>query len=218
MKINTDGVLLGAWVNVEGKKNILDVGTGSGVIAMMLAQRSDADHIVGVEIDDESFIEAKENMSLCQWTDRLEAAHHSIQDFSNDSEEKFDLIVSNPPFFSGGTLSATQEKTDVRHTTKLSHNDLLRAAYSLLSKDGDFSVVLPHIEGLRFIELAEQYRFYCCNITEVRSFPEKQIERLLLNFRKETSELIKGELSIRKAKDEYSDAYIGLTKDFYLKM
>ncbi|GLR15443.1 tRNA1(Val) (adenine(37)-N6)-methyltransferase [Portibacter lacus] len=218
MKINTDGVLLGAWVDVAGKKKILDVGTGSGVIAMMLAQRSDAEHIVGVEIDDDSYVEAKENMSLCEWKDHLEAVHASVQDYSNNCDEEFDLIVSNPPFFSGGTLSATQEKTDVRHTTKLSHNDLLRAAYDLLSKDGDFAVVLPHLEGLRFVELAEQYRFYCSQITEVNSFPEKPIARLLLNFKKKSSTLVKSNLSIRTTQDQYSDEYIALTKDFYLKM
>lgn len=217
MKINTDGVLLGAWVAAEGKQRILDIGMGSGVIAMMLAQRSEDSKIVGVEIDQDSYEEAKQNMQGCSWEDRLIPVHASIQDFTFETDDTFDLIVSNPPFFTGGTLSATQEKTVVRHSVKLPHGELLRSAYSLLDKDGDFAVVLPHIEGLRFIEMAEQCRFYCTKITEVFSFPDRPVERLLLNFRKEEADRVEDKLVIRSTQSEYTAEYKDLTKNFYLK-
>jgi tRNA1Val (adenine37-N6)-methyltransferase len=217
MKINTDGVLLGAWADVPTTGHILDVGTGSGVIAMMLAQRSSQSRIVGVEIDENSFYEARANMEVSEWSENLEAVLGSIQEYSKEATNQFDLIVSNPPFFSGGTLSATQKKTDVRHAIKLPHSELLRAAYHLLDENGVFSVVLPYIEGLRFIELAEQYRFFLSQVTEVRSFPDSPVERLLISFRKNQTEVSRDSLSIRDSKKDFSEEYRQLTKDFYLK-
>ena len=217
MKINTDGVLLGAWVDVAKKSKVLDIGTGSGVIAMMLAQRCASAKVVGVEVDESSCTEASANMAACPWCDSLVAVQESIQDYARTTRDQFDLIVSNPPFFTGGTLSSTQMKTDVRHTTKLPHTDLLRAAFSLLTPDGDFSVILPHIEGLRFIELAEQSRLYANRITEVTSLPEKPIERLLINFTKIASECKTDRLAIRKSPEQFSDDYVELTRPFYLK-
>ncbi|WP_235298895.1 tRNA1(Val) (adenine(37)-N6)-methyltransferase [Portibacter marinus] len=218
MKINTDGVLLGAWVDVDHKSNILDIGSGSGVIAMMLAQRTHDALITGVEIDQKSFEEARHNMNASPWAERLRVCCTSIQNFSEvDQSSQYDLIVSNPPFFSGGTLSATQEKTDVRHTTKLSHSDLLRSSFSLLNDEGCFSVILPYLEGLRFIELAEQYRLHCGRITEVRSFPDQPIERLLLTFKKHKTTWQKSTLAIRIEPKIFSEEYKKLTKDFYLK-
>lgn len=217
MKINTDGVLLGAWAEAPVSGHVLDVGTGSGVIAMMLAQRSKSVKILGIEIDEASYKEAKLNMGSCEWKERLTPIMGSIQDFSRETNEKFDLVVSNPPFFSGGTLSSTQEKTVVRHAVKLPHNELLRAAYRLLKETGDFSVILPHIEGLRFIELAEQYRFFLGRYTEVFSFPEAPVERLLLSFKKQLITVSKNQLFIRDETRAFSSAYRELTKAFYLK-
>ena len=218
MKINTDGVLLGAWVNCKQAEKILDIGTGSGVIAMMLAQRSTASRIVGVEIDEASCEEAEMNMKLSPWPLRLSVFKESIQDFTTNANEEFDLVVSNPPFFSGGTLSSTQQRSLVKHTVKLPHSDLLRSAYELMSKEGQFFVVLPYIEGLRFIELAEQYRLYCNHICEVSSFENSPVERLLLSFNKFESEQNKEAIFIRKDSTSFSDSYINLTRDFYLKM
>ncbi len=218
MKINTDGVLLGSWVNCNQAKSILDIGTGSGVIALMLSQRSEANSIVGVEIDEPSYLEAKENMENSPWKSRLNAVHSSIQDFAIKTSENFDLIVSNPPFFSGGTLSATQNRSLVKHTIKLPHNDLLRISYQLLSANGNFAVVLPYLEGLRFIEIAEQYRLYCTHLCEVSSFPETPVERLLINFSKKPKKIETQKISIRDETKAFSLDYISLTKEFYLKM
>ena len=136
MKVGTDGILLGAWADVGDAKSILDIGTGTGLIAIMLAQRSSEAQIHAVEIDDEACEQAATNMANSPWTQRLAAIRSSIQDFVKLSRNHYDLIVSNPPFFTGGTFSNSQDKASVRHTVKLPHGDLLSSVRSLLSKDG----------------------------------------------------------------------------------
>jgi tRNA1Val (adenine37-N6)-methyltransferase len=152
MKVGTDGVLLGAWVRIQDAQKMLDVGTGTGVIAIMLAQR--AAHTEGVavhavEIDEAALAQAQENMAASPFNYCLAGFHDSIQDFAKKSADKYDLIVSNPPFFTGGTLSSSADVSQVRHTVKLPHGDLLNATRELLAKNGRFAVVLPLIEGLR---------------------------------------------------------------------
>lgn len=218
MKVNTDGVLLGAWVDVEGSNRILDIGTGTGVIAIMIAQKAIAEKIVGVEIDKDSYEEAIFNMAASPWSGILSAVHMPVQEFDLANNGTFDLIVSNPPFFSGGTFSSNQSRALVKHTIKLSHGDLLRSVCSLLAKTGAFSLILPYIEGLRFIELAGQYDLHLNKICEVRSYKESPIERLLITLtrKKETVEI--KELYIRDSIREYSSQYINLTKEYYLNM
>lgn len=219
MKIGTDGVLLGAWCDVSKATKALDIGTGSGVIAVMLGQRCNA-KIVGIEIEECAYLEAKTNMENADWSDRLSAKNAAIQDYAKLTREEYDLIVSNPPFFSGGTFSDNQDRNNVRHTVKLGHGDLLTAARKLLTKNGKFCVILPLIEGLRFQEVAKSYALYCTKITEVKSRPEGSVERLLMQFEKAAiEEPVKNEMSIYQQKGKaYSVEYIALTKDFYLKM
>lgn len=219
MKVGTDGVLLGAWADVAGIESGLDIGTGSGLIALMLAQRAPGAAIHAVEIDDRSCQQARENAQRSPWAGRLEIHHAAIQDFARRSEEGYDLIVSNPPFFSGGTFSHNQERNSVRHTVKLPHGDLLTAARSLLSSRGRFSVVLPYIEGLRFQELAQSYRLYCNRMTEVRPRPDKPVERLLLEFETVRRSRQQEQLVIQETEsDEWTEEYKALTRDFYLKI
>ena len=219
MKVGTDGVLLGAWCSVSKVKKALDIGTGSGVIAIMLAQRCEAE-IHGVEIEEGAFQQAKGNMENSSWSSRLKAVKNAIQDYAKLSREEYDLIVSNPPFFSGGTFSHNQDRNNVRHTVKLGHGDLLIAARKLLSKNGKFCCILPLIEGLRFQEVAKQYALYCTKITEVKSRPGGSVERLLMQFEKtEQDTPIKNDLCIYQTEGQaYNEEYIALTKDFYLKM
>ncbi len=219
MKVGTDGVLLGAWCDVSQATKALDIGTGSGVIAVMLGQRCEAE-IHGVEIDEAAYLQAKNNMENAEWGDRLSAKKAAIQDYAKLSRDEYDLIVSNPPFFSGGTFSDNQDRNNVRHTVKLGHGDLLIATRKLLAKDGKFCVILPLIEGLRFEEVAKSYALYCTKITEVKSRPDGSVERLLMQFEKTATDSIeKDDLAIYKAKGKaYSAEYIALTKDFYLKM
>lgn len=219
MKVGTDGVLLGAWADVTNAKYILDIGTGTGVIAIMLGQRNQKAQIHAVEIDESACDQAQENMKNAPWNERLTAFPLPIQDFVKETSNQYDHIVSNPPFFTGGTFSGNQDRDSVRHTIKLPHSDLLRAVQSLLSPDGKFSVILPFIEGLRFEELAKTYHLYCNRKTEVIPKEGKSVERLLLEFQSEPSDLSTDQLIIQKeGRNDWTDEYIQLTKDFYLNM
>lgn len=219
MKVGTDGVLLGAWANIDTAQNALDIGTGTGLIAMMLAQRSDTLQVHAVEIDAIACAQAITNFEKSPFSTRLEAKAISIQDYLSDSNHTYDLIVSNPPFFSGGTFSESQERNQVRHTVKMPHSVLLQATRRLLNKSGKFCLILPLIEGLRFKELAEQYGLHCTKMTEVKPKVDKNVERLLLQFEWEQKTLEKDELVIQKeARNDWTPEYIELTGDFYLKM
>ncbi len=218
MKVGTDGILLGAWANVESASSILDIGAGTGLIAIMLAQRSPAADIHAVEIDVEACAQAAANMENSPWAERLKAIHSSIQDYAKLSPYRYDLIVSNPPFFSGGTFSSSQDKTSVRHTIKLPHGDLLIAVRSLLSEQGKFCAVLPSMEGLRFVELAKRYGIYCTKTTAVKPLEGKPVERLLLQFERMEKEMAKDELTIQKGAgaNNWTEAFVELTGAFYL--
>lgn len=217
MKVGTDGILLGAWADVTEADSILDIGTGTGLIAIMLAQRTATASIHAVEIDKPACAQAAANMENAPWSDRLKAILSPIQDFAKLSRQQYDLIVSNPPFFSGGTFSSSQDKTSVRHTVKMPHGDLLIAVRSLLAKTGRFCVVLPKMEGMRFKEMAATYGFHCTKITEVKPLADKPVERLLIQFEREEKELVKDELVIQTGgANTWTEAFKELTGAFYL--
>lgn len=221
MKVGTDGVLLGAWADIESAQNILDIGTGTGVIAVMLAQRSqntEGVKIHAVEIDEAAAEQAQENFKAAPFAERLAAFPLSIQDFAKKTHVKYDLIVSNPPFFTGGTLNSSGDKTNVRHTVKLPHGDLLNATRELLAAKGKFCVILPLIEGLRFIEIAATYGLHITQRTDVRFKKEKPIERLLLTFEHQPKPVNQQELILQHSTTgdrDFTEAYRALTKDFY---
>lgn len=216
MKVNTDGVLLGAWTESKGCKAILDIGTGTGVIALMMAQKTPEASITGIEIDPISSEEAQSNVDRSKFHSQVTIVNQSIQDFARQANITFDLIISNPPFFTGGTFSANENKANVRHTIKLPHGDLLQAVNHLLSLDGRFSLILPYIEGLRFVELAERSNLHVSRMTEVRHHKGKNVERLLIQLQKSKSQLRKNELFIMEDDlQNYSAEFISLTRDFY---
>jgi tRNA1Val (adenine37-N6)-methyltransferase len=218
MKVGTDGILLGAWADVAGVNNILDIGTGTGVIAIMLAQRALQAEIHAVEIDEAAWSQALDNMKNAPWADRLHAHLDAIQHFVKKTSLRFDLVVSNPPFFSGGTLSNSQDKTSVRHTIKLPHGDLLAAVRTLLTPDGRFCVVLPYLEGLRFREMANSYHLFCTKMTDIKPKEGKAVERLLLQFERSVKRLEKDELVIQNGGvNEWTEEFRALTGEFYLK-
>jgi tRNA1Val (adenine37-N6)-methyltransferase len=221
MKVNTDGILLGAWSDIEAKHQGLDIGTGTGLIALMLAQRSDDLRVTGIEIDQNSFRQAAENSKGSIFSSRLHIIHDSIQQYTQTANVKYDLIVSNPPFFTGGTFSANENKANVRHTIKLSHADLLVSVQKLIAPNGHFDLILPYMEGLRFIELAAKYDFYPTHVTEVRSKVDKPVERLLIRLGYKVQEpVMQDQLVIHQSNEanDYSVDFIKLTKEFYLFM
>ncbi len=219
MKVGTDGILLGAWAPTAQANTILDIGAGTGLIAIMLAQRTEQATIHAVEVEEAAHDQAGHNIAACPWSERLTAFHDAIQDYDLPTSipEGYDLIVSNPPFFSGGTFSFNQDRNSVRHTVKLPHSDLLRAVRRLLHENGRFCTILPLLEGLRFQELAESYNLYCSQQVEVKPRPSKPTERLLLTFGKEKQTISK-EVLVLQEEDSHQrmPVYKSLTKAFYL--
>jgi tRNA1Val (adenine37-N6)-methyltransferase len=221
MKVGTDGVLLGAWADVEGVHYALDIGAGSGLIAIMLAQRAPAAHIDAVEIDEAAAEEAAENMAGSPFGDRLKCFSLPIQDFvPPPTRRQYDLLVSNPPFFSGGVLSFNESRKVVRHTVKLPHNELLLAVQRLLAPQGRFCLILPLLEGLRFEELAVQYGLYVNRRCSVQPREGQPVNRLLLQFvlRKPTG-VAEEKLAIYQPESQlWTPSYCNLTRDFYLSL
>jgi tRNA1Val (adenine37-N6)-methyltransferase len=221
MKVGTDGVLLGAWADVEGMQHALDIGAGSGLIAIMLAQRAAAAHIDAVEIDEAAADEAAENMASSPFGDRLRCFPLPIQDFVPPPPMgQYDLVVSNPPFFSGGVLSFNESRKVVRHTVKLPHNELLLAVQRLLAPQGRFCLILPLLEGLRFEELALQYGLYVNRRCSVHPREGQPVNRLLLQFTlRRPAAITEEKLAIYQAESQsWTHAYCELTRDFYLSL
>jgi len=220
MKIGTDGVLLGAWTPIENNsKSILDIGTGTGIIALMLAQRSTAEQIDALEIDESAYEQAVENFEGSPWGDRLFCFHAGLDEFVDDPEDEYDLIVSNPPFFSEDYRSANEQRDLARFQEAMPFEELVEAADLLLSENGIFSVIIPFNEEDRFIELCAEVELFPIKVTRVKGTQNTKIVRSLLAFKRyELSVLTADELVIEISRHEYTPEYISLTKDFYLKM
>jgi tRNA1Val (adenine37-N6)-methyltransferase len=219
MKIGTDGVLVGAWTSLEaGPNTILDIGAGTGLIALMLAQRCDAENIEAIEIDEAAYEQCVENFEASPWADRLFCFHAGLDELVDEMAEPYDLIVSNPPFYAEDVSSGDISRDLARQNTALPFKELLQAAAQLLASNGSFAVIIPFKEELEFIDLAAQLGLYPQHITRVKGTPSSRIKRSLLQFSFNKKELLKDELTIEVERHQYTAAYSALTKEFYLKM
>jgi len=221
MKVGTDGVLLGAWAPIDHKPySVLDIGAGTGLIALMLAQRSQAEQIDAIEIDENTFEQCVDNFENSPWNDRLFCFHASLDDFMDDLEdEEYDLIVSNPPFYSEDFKTENESRDLARFQDALPFEDLVEAASVLLSETGVLAVIVPYKEEARPIALAKECDLFPLKITRIKGTPTAEIKRSLVAFSfAETHELPIDELIIETARHQYTEDYIALTKDFYLKM
>ena len=220
MKIGTDGVLLGAWAPIENNPfSILDIGTGTGIIALMLAQRSGATQIDALEIDEDAYEQATDNFENSPWNDRLFCFHAALDEFVEEPEDEYDLIISNPPFYTEDYKSENQQRDLARFSDAMPFEDLIEAADLLLSENGIFAVIIPFKEEERFIDLCAEVELFPVKATRVKGSPKTPIVRSLLAFKRcELSVLEADELIIEINRHEYTDEYIELTKDFYLKM
>lgn len=217
MKVGVDGVTLGAWADVSGAETILDAGCGSGLIALMLAQRRDA-KITALDIDENCVKQSEENVETSPWKNRISVKHISFQDFADSTTKTYDLIVSNPPFFINSLKNPSQTRTIARHTVTLSHLDLVKNAVKILSEKGKLCVILPVTEGENFIDLAEKEGLYCGQKATVFPNLMKPAKRLLLEFRKEKTACKVYEITIEKERGIYTDEYSEMVKEFYLKI
>lgn len=215
-KVGTDGVLLGAWCEVKDNSRILDVGTGTGLIALMTAQRSDAD-IVAIEPDKSSVAEASLNIARSPWHKRILVLETTLQDYSDKTDLKFDHIVSNPPYFSGSLQNADIRLSRARHNFTLDSVDLLKCSVNLLKDGGMLSLILPYTEANLIIAEASDYGLYCSRMLNIKPLPDRPVKRILLEFTGEKKALSSGFLVIETGtRHNYSHEYRSLTKDFYL--
>jgi tRNA1Val (adenine37-N6)-methyltransferase len=219
MKVGTDGVLLGAWVSLHTLPNsILDIGTGTGIIALQLAQRSKAEIIDAIEIDNNAFEQAVENFENSPWNDRIFCYHVSLEEFTNEIDQKYDLIISNPPFYNDEFESNNEARNKARFTSSLSFENLLVSVSKLLSGTGTFATIIPYKEEANFIKMAEQYQLKINKICRVQGNKNTEIKRSLLAFSKDQNKIEVRQLIIEKERHQYTDAYQNLVKGFYLKM
>lgn len=219
MKVGTDGVLLGAWVQLNNHPfSILDIGTGTGLIALMMAQRSDAEVIDAIELNDEAYEEAVENFERSDWGDRLFCYHAYFQEFVEEIEDEYDVIISNPPFYTSTYKELSVDRAMARHAESLPYDELLKGVAHLLSENGICAFIIPFSEEENFIALAKENGLLLNRLTRVKGTLDTPIKRSLLQLSFVESNLEINELIIEIDRHQYTENYKTLTKDFYLKM
>lgn len=216
MKVGTDGVLLGAWTDVRHSRSILDVGTGTGLIALMLAQRCSQAYIMGIDIDEAAVGQAQENMLASPWSERLSALCRDVRTLR--PEVQYDTIVSNPPYFVDSLKCPDGQRTTARHTDTLDIHSLLETVSLLLSEQGRFSIVLPAEQTEMLVQVAAEVGLYPTRHTAVITRPGLPPKRTLMEFGRVPITYQPDELVIELERHVYSEDYIALTRDFYLKM
>ncbi len=220
MKVGTDGVLLGAWANVENNQQVLDVGTGTGLIALMVAQRNALAKVTAIDVDKGAVDQARRNIQLSAWKKRIVVENIAFQALIPEENQLFDHVICNPPFFNQSYKSDNHSRTVARHTDTLSYNDLAISAYNTTHTDGRLSLILPYQSAEVFIECAKKAGWNLEDIMYIRATPQKAYVRALMAFKKaDVKEIMSEEMIIEdKGRHQYSDKYIALTKDFYLAM
>lgn len=216
MKVGTDGVLLGAWADVSKAKNALDIGSGTGLLSLMLAQRNSELKITGVEIDPLAYEESLENVRNSPWADRIQIINQDFLSF--ETEEKFDLIISNPPFYEDALDAPDAQRSLARSADALSLEEFFTKAISMLTKNGSLAFIYP-ISALKKINrLADKNEFYCKRYTYVTGREDLPLKRVLCQVKDGAPVVTVDFLAIEVQRHEYTEKYIDLVRDFYLKM
>ena len=215
MKVGTDGVLLGAWCEIEGARNILDVGTGCGLIALMLAQRNKNANICSIDIDGDAIEEAICNFKLSPWADRLVAKEADFNVF--DFDERFDVIVSNPPFFTNGILPPCERRSHARHSMTLTYQGLISRSRDLLMPEGTLAIITPADVSAEIRRCVAQSRMSVKRQTSVVPVVGNAPKRVLWELVPYEANTTIGSIAIETVAGCYSKEYVELTKDFYIK-
>lgn len=218
MKVGTDGVLLGAWTDIRSSGNALDIGTGTGLIALMLAQRNPNLAIKAIDIDQMSVLQAKENVASSPFSERVSIHHTSLQSLAYEETAKYDLIVSNPPYFIQSLKSPNEQRSLARHTDSLAIEELINISSRFLSNKGRLSIIFPYEYKYHLKDIGIAYSLYTTRITTVFSTPSSLPKRVLMEFSKKEKTLVEENLVIERARHVYTDEFISLVKNFYLKM
>lgn len=215
-KVTTDSVMLGAWADIADANTILDIGTGTGILALMAAQRSKA-KIIAIEPDEESFKQALSNIETSKWSDRLTVVNSSLKEFARNTEMLFDAVITNPPYFTASLKNPDPRKAMARHNTTLPLEELFQYSGQLLSKDGVLHLVLSADDFDRSVEAAGKHGFFCHRLLKVIPTPEHDPKRILMSFGRKKITIEESSMVIETGvRHHYSDEYISLTKDFYL--
>lgn len=215
MKVGTDAMILGSWTQVEEAETILDIGTGTGILALMLAQRSEAFTIDAVEIDADAYEEAVTNFENSPWGDRLFCYHASLQAFAQEIDDTYDLIVCNPPYFSPSEIESYTGRNVARQTHLLNHLTLIKNTVQLLSESGSCAFSLPYESEAFFIELAQSQNLFLQRRLRMKDRENLDMVRSFLQFGK-TAKPLEDEILILKNSDlTYSNQFIELVCDFY---
>ncbi|WP_066440740.1 tRNA1(Val) (adenine(37)-N6)-methyltransferase [Chryseobacterium sp. CCH4-E10] len=210
-RVGTDGVLLGALANIENAFNILEVGTGTGLISLMLAQRNPEAQFLGIDTNKDAAELTKFNFEKSPFFSRLKNNHQDFKNFETD--KKFDLIVSNPPYFE---VSGSEKDKIARQTVELNFSQLISKSSMLLSKNGVFSVILPAETGNDFIAIAIENGMFLIRKINIKGIENSKVKRLILEFSLSEKDLIESEFIIEKSPRQYSDQYLELTKEFHV--
>jgi tRNA1Val (adenine37-N6)-methyltransferase len=216
MKVSADAVILGAWADFSFAKNILDIGTGTGLLSLMAAQKSEAE-ITAIEIDEDSVKQAKNNFDLSPWKNRIHLVHNSFQNFAIQSTKKFDLVICNPPYFNSTYQSPNKSRNTARQDKQLPLSDLFSAVKKILSPIGKFYIIYPFAQKHTLLKEAEKESLYPLKILEIKTKPGKAPNRIVICFTTKNSTAITEQLHLRdELTKEYSNEYRNLTSDFYL--
>ena len=215
MKVSTDGVLLGAWIASKKPKRILDIGTGTAILSIMAAQKFPEAQITAIEIDNDAFLEAKENINNCPWKKRLKIFNTDFFDFCKISIEKYDLIISNPPYFDNQLKPRDKKKRIAKHSESLAFDKMIAEVSKILSPEGFFCVIIPFQRAETFIHLCAQNNLFVSRKTTIYPNENKKANRILLEFVRHICAIQDNFIRIRE-KGKYSRQYLELTKDFYL--
>lgn len=219
MKVGTDGVLLGAWASLEHQPDsILDIGAGTGLIALQMAQRSSAELIDAIELDEAAYEQCVANFEASAWSDRLFCYHAGLDEFVDEIDDQYDLIVSNPPFYSENVSSGDASRDQARQNNSLPFDELIEGVAKLLSDTGVFSVIVPFKEEEGFVAMAKESGLFANRITRVKGNPKADFKRSLMEFGRSKTDTLMDELIIEVERHQYTEQYTDLTKSFYLKM
>ena len=217
MKVGTDGVLLGAWVKInENADSVLDIGTGTGLIALQIAQRYDCQTIDALEVEPNAFEEAVDNFENSAWSDRLFCYHASLDEFVNQIDDTYDVVISNPPFYNSTYKELEQKRALARHAKSLTFKSLLEHTSKLLSKKGTCAFIVPYEEEINFLEIAAHNNLFPQRITRVKGNTKTNFKRTLLQLSFSNISPKIEELTIELERHIYTEDYKNLVADFYL--
>lgn len=218
MKVGTDSVLFGSWIEPGNAIRILDIGTGTGILALMLAQKSTA-MIHGVDIDQHAFEQSNENFKISPWFNQLQSIHTSIQQFAEKTPEAhYDLIVSNPPYFQQASKPSEESRLNARHSDSLSFDALISGVKKLLHPAGRFCIILPCKEGMEFMDKANRHGLFCRELVRVKTKTDRHEKRLIMEFTFSIKPLNEREIIIQNEDGSFTEDYIELTKEYYIQL